>query len=273
MAFKDVLALALPGKEDQSAIDAAQTLAAAAKGVATVALFEVQLDAFYDASGYIAADVVAAENERIHTEFASTLATLQAAVGPGVRVRAVTTPRSLLGLRAGVNARYADVAVVIQPEDPEHVALAEGALFGAGRPLLVAPRAWGQRPIGRTIVIAWDASREAALAVSAASGLLDAADKIFVVTVDAKPSFSGHGETPGADIAAHLARRGLKVETRNIDGMGRRESTVLLDECRVLGADLLVMGGYGHSRLQQIVLGGVTRDVLKNAALPVMLAH
>jgi nucleotide-binding universal stress UspA family protein len=76
-----------------------------------------------------------------------------------------------------------------------------------------------------------------------------------------------------ADVAAHLARCGLKVEVRNADGLGRSESQALIEESRALEADLLVIGGYAHARLQEIVFGGVTRDIVRAAPLPLLLSH
>jgi nucleotide-binding universal stress UspA family protein len=171
-----------------------------------------------------------------------------------------------------VEARYADVTIMDRPDDDLRRSLFESVLFGAGRPVLLAPADW-PGPCGRNIVVAWNASREAARAVADAAPLLERAEKITIVTVDAKPSWSGHGEAPGADIAAHLARRGLKVDVRNVDGMGRDDGAAILEECAAIDADLLVLGGYGRPRLQELIFGGVTRHVVTSAHLPIFISH
>jgi nucleotide-binding universal stress UspA family protein len=127
--------------------------------------------------------------------------------------------------------------------------------------------------LGENIVVAWNGRREAARALSDADSLIDLAKRVTVVTVDAKPGYETFGSTPGADIAAHLARRGVNVELRNVDGMGRGDAGAILDECAAVGADLLVMGGYGSSRLQEMVFGGVTRELSKSAPLPILMSH
>ncbi len=182
-----------------------------------------------------------------------------------------------LGRVAAVHARYADVAVMTRPSDGPGAELREeiieGVLFHSGRPALIAPPGWSGTSIGKRVVIAWDASREATRALSEADDLLEFSEAVTVVTVDAKPKMFGHGDAPGANIAAHLSRRGLTAEVRNVDSMGRSASLAILDEARSLNADLVVMGGYAHSRLRDLVFGGATRELLRAADSPLLLAH
>lgn len=182
-----------------------------------------------------------------------------------------------LGRVAAVHARYADVAVMTRPSEGPGSELreeiVEGVLFHSGRPALIAPPKWKGGDIGKRVVVAWDASREATRAVSEARALLGIAAQITVVTVDAKPKMFGHGDQPGANIAAHLSRRGLKAEVRNVDSMGRSAAAAILEEASTLQADLLVMGGYAHSRLRELVFGGATRELLRSANVPLLMAH
>jgi nucleotide-binding universal stress UspA family protein len=182
-----------------------------------------------------------------------------------------------LGRVAAVHARYADVAVMTRPTEGAGAELREeiieGVLFHSGRPALIAPPGWKGTGIGKRVVVAWDASREATRALAEAESLLEKADQITVVTVDAKPKMFGHGDQPGANIAAHLSRRGLPAEVRNVDSMGRSASLAILEEANTLQADLVVMGGYAHSRLRELVFGGATRDLLRAAAVPLLMAH
>jgi nucleotide-binding universal stress UspA family protein len=182
-----------------------------------------------------------------------------------------------LGRVAAVHARYADVAVMTRPMDGLGAELREeiieGVLFHSGRPALIAPPGWKGTGIGKRVVVAWDASREATRALSEAQSILETADKVTVITVDAKPKMFGHGDQPGANIAAHLSRRGLPAEVRNVDSMGRPASLAIMDEAKALNADLVVMGGYAHSRLRELVFGGATRELLRSATVPLLMAH
>lgn len=182
-----------------------------------------------------------------------------------------------LGRVAAVHARYADVAVMTRPSDGAGVELREeiieGVLFHSGRPALIAPPNWKPGAIGKRVVVAWDASREATRALSEADDLLAFAEAVTIVTIDAKPKMFGHGDQPGANIAAHLSRRGLAADVRNVDSMGRSASLAILEEANTLGADLVVMGGYAHSRLRELVFGGATRELLRATNLPLLLAH
>ncbi|MGD9966190.1 MAG: universal stress protein [Hyphomonadaceae bacterium] len=182
-----------------------------------------------------------------------------------------------LGRVAAVHARYADVTVMTRPSEGVGAELREeiieGVLFHSGRPALVAPPGWSGTGIGKRVVVAWDASREATRALSEADDILEFAEAVTVLTVDAKPKMFGHGDQPGANILAHLARRGLPAEVRNVDSMGRSISSAILDEAQALGADLIVMGGYAHSRLRELVFGGATRELLRTANVPLLMAH
>lgn len=169
------------------------------------------------------------------------------------------------------HAMHADITVLAASNDASLEAAFEGALFKSGRPVLLVPMEEKPRAIGKRIVVAWKAKREAARALADAEPFLREADEITVVTVDAHPN--GYGEAPGRDISTYLAHKGFNVELRNVDGMGQPAEVGLVNEARALEADLIVMGGYGHSRLREFVFGGVTRALSRNAAIPVLMSH
>ena len=169
------------------------------------------------------------------------------------------------------HAMHADITVLASSKDAPLEAAFEGALFKSGRPLLLVPMAERPQTIGNRIVVAWKAKREAARALADAEPFLRDANQITVVTVDAQPD--GYGEGPGRDICTYLAHKGFSVELRNIDGMGRPAEVGIMNEARALEADLIVMGGYGHSRLREFVFGGVTRALSRSAAMPVLMSH
>jgi nucleotide-binding universal stress UspA family protein len=103
--------------------------------------------------------------------------------------------------------------------------------------------------------------------------LLAAAEQVIVATVNATPGAGGHGEEPGADIALHLARHGLRVEVEQLVAPELDAGNALLSRAAERGCDLLVIGGYGHARLRELILGGVTRTVLQSMTVPVLMAH
>jgi nucleotide-binding universal stress UspA family protein len=276
MSFRDILAMVLSAEADAGALAAAEALAESNGAKATALLLEIQPDPVFGVDVYVVSEVWAQVLARAHEGFLEEKAKLEARLARPARpmaLRSVAVPLALTGARASVEARYADIVVMARPDDETRKAMFEGALFGSGRPVLLAPPAWTKGGLGRSIAIGWNAGREATRALADAEPFLDRAETITIITVDAKPSWSGHGEAPGADIAAHLARRGLKVEVRNVDGLGRSEGAALLDECGAIGADLLVVGGYGHARLQEIVFGGVTREVITSSPIPVFMSH
>ncbi|MFN0023684.1 MAG: universal stress protein [Parvularculaceae bacterium] len=175
---------------------------------------------------------------------------------------------------AALNARHADLVIVRAPERKHriHGDIIEGALLGGGRPVLVAPIDWKARAIGSNAVLAWDASREAARAAHDALLLLQNGARLTIVTIDSARR-QALGEGPGRDIAAHLARHGLKVDVRNIESGRSTIAEAIAGVVTDIDADLLIMGGYRHARLQQALFGGVTRATLSDAKTPLLISH
>jgi nucleotide-binding universal stress UspA family protein len=187
---------------------------------------------------------------------------------------------SLMDDMAGIfanHARYADVAVVGLPsgESPRHPAMMvlEQALFDSGRPVLVIPETAPARAIGKTVLVAWNGSREATRALHDAMPILTRAAAVRVVAVDAWDVALRDGEDPAADISRHLARHGVPVEAKVVPSVGKNVAEVMLAEASYVDADMLVLGGYGHSRTREWLVGGATRDLLSSATLPMLLSH
>lgn len=144
----------------------------------------------------------------------------------------------------------------------------ESALFESGRPVIVAGRR-APETLGRTIAVIWNGGTETARAISFAMPLLVDAEKVVVLAVEG-------GMVPGPDIdevVGHLQRHGVTAEGRWIEGRGRGAGESLLEEAAALGADLLVKGAFTHSRLRQLIFGGVTSHLLSAAEIPVLMAH
>jgi len=175
-----------------------------------------------------------------------------------------------------VHAHYADLAVVARPDSADRTAgppgLVESLVLTSGRPVIVLPPG-GTASRGRRILVGWNAAREAVRAVADALPLLVRAEAVEVSIVDPERHRAAHGEEPGADIARYLARHGVQVEVRRLSSGGEDVGRVLLSQAAALGADLVVMGAYGHSHLSEWIVGGVTRTVLHEADLPVLMSR
>jgi nucleotide-binding universal stress UspA family protein len=175
--------------------------------------------------------------------------------------------------RFGRMARAHDVSVVGQTEpegSPAEDLILEGALFNSGRPVLVVPYIQKDPVKLDRVLLCWDGSRNAARAVADSMPLMQRAKTIDVITIATtdKPK-----ELPGADIAHHLARHGLKVELKRIVAPDTDVANTILSYVADSSADLVVMGGYGHSRLREFVLGGATRGMLSAMTVPTLMAH
>jgi len=168
-------------------------------------------------------------------------------------------------------ARLADLSVFTRLDDdaaPDQQGLIEATLLGAGRPLLLVPPTAPQS-IGHAVAIAWNGSAEAARAVAYAMPLIESASAVHVLTAG-----TAAAETdPSAELAEYLEWRGITCERRPVSADGEAVGVALLSTAADAGADLLVMGGYGRSRLRELVLGGVTRHVLAHADMPILMAH
>jgi nucleotide-binding universal stress UspA family protein len=177
-----------------------------------------------------------------------------------------------------VQARYADLVVVGQ-HDPDApftttpASLPETVAMASGRPVLVVPHIGAAKPPGGTVLLCWNASREAARAAADAMPFLTAAETVIVLVIDPEPSATGHGPEPGADIAAWLTRHGVKVTVQRDSAADSDVANVILSRAADHAVDLIVMGIYGHSRLREMVLGGASRTVLASMTAPVLMAH
>ncbi len=195
-------------------------------------------------------------------------------------IRSGSEWRSLpfLSSEVGVHAYYADLVVIARPQPASQTArppgLAESLLLTSGRPMIVFPSSSMVSRV-RRILVGWNAKRESIRAVADALPLLVKAEAVEVLVVDHERHPSAHGQEPGADMARHLARHGVHVEVRRLSSGGEGEEVghLLLSQAAAFGADLLVMGAYGHSQLSQWMFGSVTRTVLREARLPVLMSR
>ncbi|WP_374360638.1 universal stress protein [Pseudoduganella danionis] len=172
-----------------------------------------------------------------------------------------------------MQARYADLLVMPQGDaSGTPSAVLQYVMLHGGKPVLIVPTDTKVEQFGKAPLLAWDGGQQAARAINAALPLLKRAGKATLAVFNGTEHYAAHGQQPGADMATYLARQGVQVEV--VQKTTKQPiGTALLELAAELKADLLVMGGYGHSRLREIALGGATRDVLKHMNLPVLMTH
>ena len=263
----------------ETALELARTVGAHLTGLCPLELL-LPADLGFALGGYPEALALQSAVEQLQDQANARAAEIEAVFRAGLSRAGVNgdwrTAPGPVGPAIAVAARHADLTVIGQ-DDPDHRVppagrhMIEDVLLAAGRPLLLLPYAGRFPTIGRNVLIAWTPTREAARAVGDALGLIEPAAQVTVLTV----ARAGGGDAvPGAEIAAHLARHGLAVTAaRSVSDGQIHEADMLLSYAADLGADLLVMGGYGHSRVRELTLGGVTRSVLRHMTLPVLMSH
>jgi nucleotide-binding universal stress UspA family protein len=228
-------------------------------------------------TGYIPADVI--ESQRADNETAAeaaikdfTAATDRA--GISAEPQMLTASLTGAGDQFARMARHFDLAIVgqAQPEmSTMEQIIGETTLFESGRPIIMVPYIQKAPFKSGNVMICWDGSRTAARAVADAIPILGESSRIEIVSVTSERG--KEDEIEGVDIGQHLARHGLKVDVHRISGGNIDVADALLSHAADSAADLLVMGGYGHSRLREFVLGGVTRSIFQSMTLPVLLSH
>ena len=171
-------------------------------------------------------------------------------------------------------AHTADLFVGTRPYgDPtgqQHIE--EHVLFESGRGCLFVPPNGKPPKQYASILVAWKDSREAARAVSEALPFLQHARQVIVALVEVEGASEQFRIEAGAEIGRHLSRHGVSAEIRKIGGWAHAGEAIL-NEASLTGCDMIVMGGYGHSRIREFVLGGATRHALANSTVPVLMAH
>jgi nucleotide-binding universal stress UspA family protein len=176
--------------------------------------------------------------------------------------------------RFGRIARRFDLSIVAQAEPnkgEQETLIIESALFDSGRPCLIVPYIQKADLKLDRVMVCWDGSRNSARAAADAMPFLVRAKVVEIVAVSGERGKSK--EVPGADIAKHLARHGLNVELHDIVTRDTDVASTILSHAADCAADLIVMGGYGHSRLREIILGGATRGMLTAMTVPTLMSH
>jgi len=174
-------------------------------------------------------------------------------------------------------ARWSDLIVVerpqLNPDAPTGWGVVSRTVFGSSAPVVVVPESAKTECAGAHILIAWNQSREAALAIRGALPLLRLADRVTVLEGDPVENPFGLRYLPKLDLREWLGRREVTAEFRAFKPPGKERGPALLDIAHSSGADLIVMGAWGHSRITELVLGGTTRHLFQSSDLPLLVAH
>lgn len=275
--IKDILVSLKVGKRESPAEKYAISMAAALKAHIAGITFAFDPIELMSQLSYMGGSLVEKELPDYRGEANATLDRFsEAADRSAVSSERLLLPADLtsIGSQFGGIARRFDLSVVAQPES-EGAAIekiiVEGALFDSGRPVVVVPYIQTAPFKLDRLMICWDGSRPAVRAVADAMPLLAAGGRTEVVIV--ADTVEKEDELDRIDIGQHLARHGVDMTINRIIREKIDVADVLLSHAADSGADLIVMGGYGHSRLREFILGGVTRSMLRSMTVPVLMSH
>jgi len=173
-------------------------------------------------------------------------------------------------------SRYSDLTVLPRPYGTGRslidVAVAEAALLDSAAPVLILPPDMDSVAPPKRVLLPWDEGAPALAAARAAIPFLAQAEEVVICVIDPS-SYGPERSDPGGSLAMFLNRHGAKVRISVLPSVGERISDVILTEAKAQQADMIVMGGYGHSRTRQYILGGTTRRMLENSQVPLFMAH
>jgi nucleotide-binding universal stress UspA family protein len=278
MAYKTILTVTLGATIRAEALDAAVELARREGGhldVLCLGVDRVQVGYYFDTASPAMLEQGLA---RAREEAEAGQAAVQKRLGAediSWASRAAVVQIGAIAEVVGLAARYSDLVVLAKPyggdNEVEEAAVLEAAMFEGHAPVLVMPGGDGL-PLGKKVVAAWNESAEALAAIRAALPILKGADEVDVAIIDPRAHSADQGD-PGAELCRMLARHGVEVEASVLARTMPRVADVLMRHAMDEGADLIVMGAYGHSRFRESIIGGATRDMLADARLPVLMAH
>ncbi|WP_136634365.1 universal stress protein [Pseudooceanicola onchidii] len=181
-----------------------------------------------------------------------------------------------LGRRVAQHARFSDLVILPKPYGKDRGAdlepMVEAAMFDGRAPVMIVPEAADVSTLPRSALLCWNESREALAAIKAALPLLRAADTVHICVID-PPVHGPNRSDPGGQLAVWLARHGIRAEIDVIARTLPRVSDVIRRHAEDKGAEMIVMGAYGHSRFREAILGGATRHMLEDTDVPVFMAH
>ena len=275
--IKDIVVNLSVGKDGGPAGDYAVSVAGAFDAHLTGIAFVFDPLVPVSGTGYIPAEVIEsqqADNEAAAKAAIDRFASATKRGGLSAEPLSLTASLGGAGDQFGRIARRFDLAIVGQGE-PEtgtvEEIIAETTLFESGRPMIMVPYIQKAPLKLDNVMICWDGSRPAARAIADAMPLLEKSGRVEIVMITDERN--KQHEIEGADMGQHLARHGLKIDVHRMTKGSIDVADALLSHAADSGADFMVMGGYGHSRLREFVLGGVTHSIFRSMTVPALLAH
>ncbi|MBK0019481.1 universal stress protein [Kosakonia sp. S42] len=195
----------------------------------------------------------------------------------GVQTELRVIPSTEDNKNAIQHALYSDLVIFNYPcmsGLPEGMTISSFLSY-SGLPIIVVPDSWQgeEKEMGRKVTIAWNGSRQAWRAVSDSLAILVNAEEVQLLIVDAHQSQGIHGEDPGTDMAAYLARHGVRIDLVNVESDRKEIAEVILEHTVTHGSDLLVIGAWSRPRLSELILGGTTNSLFKKARLPLFISR
>ncbi len=282
MAYKSILTVATSAEKASAQLDTAVAFARredAHLDVLCLGIDRLQTGYYYVGAAPIVPVMVQETLDQADSDARAVEAAVRARLAPEDIRWAVDTAIAQigsLGAEVGRLARFADLVLVSQPYGqgaaPEQEAILEAALFDGRAPALVLPKTTSDAACGKRILIAWNQSDEAMSAVRAALPLLKAASMVDVAVI-APPTHGPERSDPGGMLSQYLSRHGVRSEVSVLARTLPHVSDQICRHCEDIGADMVVMGAYGHSRFREAILGGTTREMFEIASVPVLTAH
>lgn len=279
MSYKTILVRCDTSKAASSRLSVAAELAHRldAHLIGLYARWPIEPPLYFDiGGGKVIDDIIKSYNNDVEADKATASAAFVGATRGNHISAEWRVARGRVAAEMAQYARSADLVIASQGTSEQAVSpsdLPEIVALGTGRPVLVVPHVGAQRPPGKVVMVCWNASREAARAASDALPFLKAADHVIVLVVEPKASATDLDAGPGADVATWLGRHGVKATVQSEVASDVDVGSVILSRAADLGVDLIVMGLYGHSRMWEFVMGGVSRTVLASMTVPVLMAH
>ena len=279
MSYKTIATIVTDLGKDQAALDAA--IALATREEAHLDVLCLGVDRTQPGFYYSGASAVVLQDNLVQAQAdAEALETAVDALlgrqGLSYAVRSATTQIAAMTPLIAYRTRLADLVVLPKPygadKSVETEAIVEAALFNGSVPVLVIPDEATLPANFSNVVIGWNESAEALTAVRAALPLLKQADDTCIAIVE-PPTHSPDRSDPGGELSQVLVRHGVRTEICVLAKSMPKVSDIILRLCDDRGANLIVMGAYGHSRFREAILGGATRNMLENADVPVLMAH
>ena len=176
---------------------------------------------------------------------------------------------------SSLHALYCDLLVVSHPDIPASPLAwsPPQILQQSGIPILIVPRDWGEKPIGQKVLVAWNGSRQSRRAIADAMPILVTAAEVTLLIIDPEHKAKLHGDEPGADMAAYLARHHVRVELLRGTSAGAPVADVIIAHAKAAHCDMVVFGAYSRPKLSEALFGGVTRTLLAEVPVPLFVSQ